>query len=172
MLIWLRRAFFVCGLLVVVPGAHAQTGNELDFFVGEWEVRIVDQDENTIGKAKTSARFIMEGSAIQDDWMNLDPAGNVNFRGTSIRTFVPSTRQWVVHWAMANTPGYTYIDAVWKDGELHGTGTGFDGAGEFQERYRYYDITPRSYSFWLSRSYDGGATWRVNPELRATKVSG
>ena len=151
------------------PGAAAQTGNELDFFVGDWDVTIVDTLENPIAKARTSARFILDGTAIQDDWFSLGPGGQVVFRGTSIRTFVPATRQWVVHWAMANTPGYTYIDARWVDGELHGDGRGFDAAGDFVERYRYYDITGTTYSFALSRSYDGGATWTTQPEIRAVK---
>ena len=71
---------------------------------------------------------------------------------------------------MASTPGYTYIDARWVDGELLGDGRGFDGGGEFVERYRYYDITGTSYSFSLSRSYDGGTTWVDYPEIRAVKV--
>ncbi len=149
-----------------------QAGRELDFFIGDWDVRIVDRNETTIARARTSARFIMDGTAIQDDWTSLDPAGNVVFRGTSIRTYVPATKQWVVHWVMANTPGYTYIDAVWTKGELHGTGTGFDGRGEFQERYRYFDITAESYSFSLERTYDGGETWEPQPQLRAEKIEG
>jgi hypothetical protein len=163
-------------LLVTVAflpvGGTAQTGNELDFFIGTWDVRSVDADGNVVGRARTEARFILDGTTIQDDYYNLDRAGNVVFRGTSLRTFVPATKRWVVHWAMANTPGYTYIDAVWRDGELHGDGRGFDAGGEFVERYRYYDITGRSYSFALSRSYDGGETWQAYPELRAEKTSG
>jgi hypothetical protein len=159
----------VAALTCTAADASAQTGGELDFFIGDWDVTSVDSAGNVVGRARTSARWILDETTIQDDYYGLDPAGNVVFRGTSLRTFDPNTRRWIVHWAMANQPGYTYIDARWEDGELHGDGRGFDGGGEFVERYRYYDITPTSYSFALWRSYDGGETWAAYPEIRARK---
>ena len=169
---WLgpMRAGALALLLAATGGdAAAQTGSELDFFIGEWDLTSVDSAGNVVGRSRTSARWILDGTTIQDDFYGLDPTGAVIFRGTSLRTFVPSTRQWVVHWAMANQPGYTYIDARWIDGELVGDGRGFDAGGDFVERYRYYGITPTSYSFELARSYDGGTSWTAYPEIRALK---
>jgi hypothetical protein len=93
------------------------------------------------------------------------------FRGTTIRTYIPETGRFAVHWAMANLPGFTYIDVEYRDGELHGEGRGFDDQGEFVERYRYFDISDRTYSFEMFRSYDGGATWNQYANLRATKTA-
>ena len=164
-----RAAMLTAALTCVAGTVSAQTGSELDFFVGDWDLTSLDPAGNVVGRARTSARWILDETTIQDDYYGLDPAGNVVFRGTSLRTFDPRTRRWVVHWAMANQPGYTYIDARWEDGELLGDGRGFDGGGEFVERYRYYDITTTSYSFALSRSYDGGESWTAYPETRAVK---
>lgn len=151
---------------------EAQEGaRQLDFFIGEWEATSYDADGNVVGKSRGGARWILDGTLQRHDYLGLDPAGNVVFRGTSLRTWIPSTGRWVVHWVMSNTPGYTYIDSVWKDGELHGTGTGFDAGGEFRERYRYWEITDTTYTFQLSRSYDGGETWQAYPLTRAHKVA-
>jgi len=129
-------------------------------------------DANTgapLYRARTHARPALDGHVIQDDWRALDAAGNVFFRGMSLRSYVPATGRWTIHWSMANTRGHTYLDAEWRDGEIHGTGFGFDGAGQFTERLRYFDITGDSYSFRMERSYDGGATWTKISYLKATR---
>jgi hypothetical protein len=168
-----RFLFFI--LLVVAAGSAASlaaqpSADELDWFLGNWSVDLLGPDGNVVGKARTEARLVMNGTAMMDDWMQLDRAGNVIFRGTSLRTYVPQTNRWAIHWAMANTPGYTYIDAVWTDGELHGDGRGFDAQGEFTEKVRYFDVSASSYTFTMSRSYDDGATWQQLTHMRATKV--
>ena len=156
----------------VLPAA-AQGGqqSDLDFFIGKWEVELLDAGGNVTGQAQTHAYWILDGSAMQDDWRSLDRQGNVVFSGTSVRTFVPATGRWAIHWIPANTAGYTYIDAEWIDGELQSTGAGFDARGAFKERFRYFDITPVSYTFKMERSYDDGATWSPWAHLRATKVT-
>ncbi len=162
-------------LLALPHTAQTQSPGDLDFFFGHWEVTVTSYGPNggsSISKARTHAYPILDGAAQQDDWRSIDRAGNVVFRGSSIRTFVPVTKSWVVHWIMAGTPGYTYIDAEWKEGELLGRGRGFDGGGEFVERYRYHDISDSLYSFELERSYDGGANWRTVARSEATKVAG
>ncbi len=172
----------VCAILfLVLAPAVADEGpaktpppgiEQLAFFIGNWEVELLGPDAKVVGRARTQAYFILDRTAIQDDWRSLDAEGKVTFRGTSIRTFVPATKKWVVHWAMAGTPGYTYIDAEWVEGELRGSGRGFDGRGEFVERYRYYDVTDSSYSFQMERSYDGGESWQKWTEMRARKLDG
>lgn len=153
--------------------ARAQEGaRQLDFFIGQWEATSYDAAGDIVGKSKGGAQWILDGTMQRHDYLDLDPAGNVVFRGTSLRTYLPQTGRWVVHWVMSNTPGYTHIDSVWQDGELHGTGHGFDGGGEFDERYRYWEITDSTYTFQLSRTYDGGATWQTYPLTKAKKVSG
>lgn len=143
----------------------------LDFFIGEWEAVSYGPNGQIVGRSRGGAKWILDGTLQRHDYLGLDPNGNVVFRGTSLRTYIPATGKWVVHWVMANTPGYTYIDTEWRDGELHGTGYGFDGGGEFQERYRYWEITDTSYTFQLERTYDGGETWQTYPLTKATKVA-
>lgn len=167
------RSFAVLAWSVVPAALAAQEGaRQLDFFIGDWEAESYDPNGAVVGRSRGGAKWILDGTLQQHDYLGLDPAGNVVFRGTSIRTYVPSTNSWVVHWVMSNTPGYTYIDSEWVDGELHGRGYGFDDGGEFQERYRYWDITDSTYTFQLSRTYDGGEGWQQYPLTKAWKVSG
>lgn len=153
------------------PPSPSESGlRQLDFFIGQWDVEALDAEgRQIVGRARTEVRYILDGTTMQADYYGLDPTGRTVFRGTTIRTYVPQTGRFVVHWAMANLPGYTYIDVEYRDGELHGKGRGFDTRGDFVERYRYFDLSDQHYSFEMSRSYDGGATWEPLANLRATK---
>lgn len=141
--------------------AAASGMQTVEFFVGRWNIEVRTPDGGTvIGRARTHVRPILDGTALQSDYYGLNPAGRTVFRGTTIRTFVPATGRFAVHWAMAGQPGYTYLDEEYRDGELHAEGGGFDDQGTFRERYRYYDISEASYTFTISRSYDDGETWK------------
>jgi hypothetical protein len=156
--------------LAEAPSQSSLGLRQLDFFIGDWDLESLGADgEQIIGRARTEVRYVLDGTAMQADYYGLDPAGRTVFRGTTFRTYVPQTGRFVVHWAMANQPGYTYIDVEYRDGELLGTGRGFDADGEFLEHYRYFELSAEHYSFEMSRSYDGGATWQPYVHLRATK---
>jgi hypothetical protein len=174
---------FVCLAGLAAPlAAQTQSGgpegvsagmDRVGFFIGEWDIESRSPDgSQVVGRARTEVRYILDGRAMQADYYGLDPLGNTVFRGTTIRTYVPATDRYAVHWSMAELPGYTYIDVEYRDGELHGDGRGFDGQGEFLERYRYFDISDEHYSFEMSRSYDGGTTWQPWANLEATKRAG
>ncbi len=157
--------------MLVTPG-KAQLPKEahrVDFFLGEWEIKVVNQEDKTIGVSRTVGRYILERRAIQSDYFALDKQGRSIFRGTTIRTYVPSSKHWVVHWAMANLNGYTYLQEEWVEGELHASGHGEDGGGKFLERYKYFDISLSSYTFEMERSYDGGKTWKFYNRLYAKR---
>lgn len=172
MLVWgagLLRAQTDGSLKQRHPDAPAETA-QLEFFLGKWEVRGQDQDPNSPPRARTHAYYILDGFMIQADYRALDPAGNVVFRGTSLRTYDPQKGAWSIKWVMANNSGYTDIVARMKDGELVSTGKGVDGGGEFIERYRFYDIRKNSYKFEMERSYDGGKTWRLFSKSAFTRI--
>lgn len=57
----------------------------LSFFIGEWDVQVLGPDGSLAYRAHTHARPILDGHALQDDWRAFDAAGNVVFRGTTLR---------------------------------------------------------------------------------------
>lgn len=127
---------------------------------------------STVGRRATlNVRRILDGAALLDEIRHLDQAGQVNFRGATFRTYLPDRDRWYVLWMMANVDGYSELEAVVVDGEVHTTGRGRDPGGELMERGRYHDISGDGYSFMLERSYDGGNTWiRPFVSFRATRL--
>lgn len=165
-------------LLILSVPALAQ-GQEkglqsLDFFIGEWNLVTIDkQADGTIrkGRAKSSAKYILDGTAVQDNFLQLDQNGKVVFRGTSIRSYNRRTGKFQIVWIMPGIKGLTDISAEWKGDKFVSTGKGYDPSGEFLERFEYYNITEDSYSFRMDRSYDGGKTWIENfGRIEAKKV--
>ncbi|HKJ17790.1 MAG TPA: hypothetical protein VJ984_10600 [Xanthomonadales bacterium] len=169
----------VCLLTVFFPAAADQgdtPGHEqLDFFIGAWnlESESLQQDGSYVTNlARSDVYQSLDGAAIQDDFRLLAEDGQVVFRGTSFRTYVPRTGKWAIKWMMAGEPGMTDITATWTGEELLMEGQGYDGMGEFLEKARYFDITDESYEFVLSRSYDDGETWIENMNrIHATRIS-
>ncbi|SMD32368.1 Protein of unknown function [Reichenbachiella faecimaris] len=147
---------------------------KIDFFIGEWELTTkASRPDGSVmmGKARTKAYYILDQSAIQDDFFALDANDKIVFRGTSIRSFNRQSGKYQIVWVMPGMTGITDISGVMSNGKLVTTGKGYDGNGEFLERFEYYNIEPNSYSFKMDRSYDGGKTWLVNfSSFEAKKV--
>lgn len=134
---------------------------QLDFFIGTWEVRVLNQDPGTPPIGRSHAYYVMDGFAIQDEWRSLGPNGNVTFRGVSLRSYDVVNKNWSITWSMINLSGHTIIEAKMEEGELVSTGKGIDHQGlAFLERYRYYDIHKEGFKFEMERSYDDGTTWQ------------
>lgn len=140
---------------------------QLDFFVGDWEVRDFrgGSDGSTVGRM--AARYVLDGYVLQADYRGLDPDGNVTFRGTSLRFWDPVRGKLLMRWAVANAFEYTLIVGEMVDGELVSTGEGRDSRGsEFIERYRFFEIRDDSFRFEMERSFDGGDTWFRFADIR------
>lgn len=164
----MKRIIFALFILINVSGLFAQNNSglsQINFFIGEWDLTTIDvqPDGNFMrGKARSIVKYILDETAMQDDFISFNRSGEVVFRGTSIRSYNPRTDKFQIVWIMPGIMGITDISAEWKDGRLVSTGKGYDGGGEFLERFEYYDITDDSYSFKMDRSYDGGETWIEN----------
>lgn len=133
-----------------------------DFVLGDWDVDMsVVPEGAAIGpRASMRAYRVLDGTAIVDEWRHYDAAGEaIVFRGAGFRTFIPGAQHWYVLWMMAEVEGYSELTAELVNGEIHTAGSGRDTNGDLVERGRYFDISPRSFSFTLERSYDGGTTW-------------
>lgn len=140
------------------------------FFHGQWDVESLAADGTTVvGRARTEVTPILDEQALKSDYLGLNPNGDVVFRGTTVRTWVPQLQRFAIHWVVAGQADYTYLLEEYRDGDLIAEGHGRDAGGDFLERYRYFDISETTYSFEGERSYDGGTTWNPFAKLRATK---
>ncbi len=161
--------------LTQINVSFAEGIDDLDFFLGEWDITSKDIQPNgqyALSKAKSKAYRFLDGTSIMDEWRSLGPDGEVVFRGGSFRTYVPWAKKWQIVWFMANVTGYTNISANFKDGEIQMTGQGEDPSGQFLERAKYYEITDNGFKFTMDRSYDGGVTW-ISPfnEFEAVRLN-
>jgi hypothetical protein len=144
------------------PQAPPETG-QFAFLVGEWDCRTKfmkpDGSGYSEGQAEWTGYFILDGWAIQDDWVSLGPDGQ-KFYGTNIRSFNPQTGKWDNRWLAAGSLQWKYFVAE-KTGETMVMigGEGKDSLGEFIDRNTFYDINTDRWSWRKDRSYDGGDTW-------------
>lgn len=144
------------------PQAPPET-EQFAFLVGEWNcaTRFMKPDGSgySEGRAKWTGYFILDGWAIQDDWVG-DQANGQKSYGTNIRSFNPQTGKWDNRWLGAGNLQWKYFAAE-KSGEtmVMMGGEGKDNFGDFIDRNTFYDIGPDSWSWRKDRSYDGGETW-------------
>lgn len=134
---------------------------QLAFCIGKWEVRPQSVADTAPPAATMHGYYVLDGFAIQADYRGLNRNGDVVFRGASFRTYDVANKQFSMKWMVANQADYTLITGKMDGKDLVSTGQGRDARGEFQERYRFYEIGEDGYKFKMERSYDGGMTWQV-----------
>ena len=104
--------------------------------------------------------YILDGWAIQDDWVQEQPDGSVS-HGMNIRSFNPETRKWDNRWLSSGNLQWKYFESEKVGATMVMTGGGGkDGQGrEFIDRNTFLEIAGDSWKWRKDRSFDGGETW-------------
>jgi hypothetical protein len=146
------------------------------FLVGEWRcaVRRLQADGTRVAgpEARWTGYWILDGWAIQDDWVAPGPDG-APFRATTIRSFDPAAGRWTVRRLPQGALRWTDASAERVGDTLVLTGApAVDPEGRScLERATFYDIASDSFRWRQDRSYDAGATWiRGVVEVEARRV--
>ncbi len=143
------------------PEAPPETA-QFDFFIGEWEctMKTMRPDGQGYGERKASwtAYYILDGWAIQDEWVSTAGQGGSGF-GTNIRSFNPKTRKWDNRWLSSGSLQWKYFESEMVGDTMVMTGEGVDPRGVFVDRNTFYDIEKDSWKWRKDRSYDGGESW-------------
>jgi hypothetical protein len=155
---------------------HTLAPHDWDWLVGSWRVHHRRLEARLVGSTKWEE---FEGTLV--NWTTMGGAGNVGdnvmerpggtLRGLGIRAFDSDSRQWLVWWLSASTPG---IAPPMHGGFEGGIGT-FFGADTLngkpiKVRVRWSRITRTSAHWEQAFSPDGGATWEVNWTSDFTRV--
>lgn len=156
------------------PEAPPET-EQFAFLVGEWDCHsrfINGEGEYAEGDAKWTGYWILDGMAIQDDWVSAGVPGGRKFHGTNIRSFNPETKHWDARWLANYGLQWSYYKAE-KVGDtmvmIGGDDT--DARGDYIERITFHDIEQDRWSWRRDRSYDGGETWvEGTGYIEATRV--
>ena len=145
------------------PSAPTET-EQFAFMVGEWSctTKGLQQDGTYTapGTAKWKAWFILDGWAIQDEWISNQPSGSV-FKGTNIRSYNPKIGKWECRWLPMGSLQWRHFVAEKVGGTVVMTMVSpeRDASGLYIDRNTFHNISKSSWSWRKDRSYDGGKTW-------------
>lgn len=142
------------------------------WLIGDWDMDAVRHlDDGTTRQSRGEIHFgwILGGRAIQDVWHIPAVQGEPPpLFGTTLRVYDPGIDAWHIIWV--DPVGQNHLRqtgrAEGNDIVQHGT----DAAGT-PVRWRFTEITPRSFHWLGERSPDQGATWRLQVEFFARRKS-
>lgn len=142
-----------------------------DFMIGHWGVEfdLLPEGAPVGRRAIVTVDWLLDRTAILDQWRHLDESGAVNFRGATFRTYLPDKDLWYMLWMTPGIGGFSELYARPAGAEAHTSGKGKDPGGPFQERGRYWAITAQAFSFTLERSYDNGQSFMPFVAFRAAR---
>ncbi|MDH3523875.1 MAG: hypothetical protein OES32_09840 [Acidobacteriota bacterium] len=144
------------------PAAPEETA-QFGFLIGEKRCTTRNmQPDGTYadaGEAEWNGRYILDGWAIEDEWIKTLPDGTV-FRGINIRSFNPETRKWDNRWLATGSLQWKYFEAEQVgDTMVMIGGEGEDFRGPFVDRNTFSEIREGGFDWRKDRSWDGGESW-------------
>jgi hypothetical protein len=154
------------------------------FLVGDWDTRVLAIDEageRHESRGEIHADWVLEGRAIQDVWLTPPrserPAPGAPlpelpvtgaWYGTTLRVYDPALDAWRIQWIDPATRFFAEQIGRAEGPDIVQRG---EGPGGTEMRWRFTEIEPDSF-LWIGEvSADGGATWRVQVEVRATRCA-
>ncbi len=159
--------------LVAASGPFAEYAEKLMLygrFVGSWEIDATWYEQGggrRKGKGEWHFAWILGGRGIQDVLFAARAAPQ-QF-GTTLRCYDAAMDAWHVCWMQPYGGEYVYLLGRQVGERIVQEGVGSDPRR--RERWSFTDITPDSF-LWIGEvSFDGGATWVLEQEMRATRAS-
>jgi len=150
------------------------------WLVGSWNLEVrwyagVDLTGQGV-RGELHAARVLEGRGVQDTWI-MPPrgqragAGPHNMYGTTLRTWDPAIAAWRIAWSNPARNHYEHqIGRRSGEGGKDIVQLGARSTG-VATRWRFTEITPRSFH-WLGDALGpDGATWQLEGEFLATRIS-
>ncbi len=145
-------------------------------FVGAWDLEV---DYRPFGGAPVRGPgechfdWVLDGRAVQDVWIfpsrrahAAAPETPFGFYGTTFRWYDPAIDAWHIHWFAPNRPA-----ALYQIGRAHGPDIVQIGESSgLTRRWRYTEITERSFRWIGDACWDRGATWTLELQMQAKRV--
>ncbi|HET8575680.1 MAG TPA: hypothetical protein VFO18_01180 [Methylomirabilota bacterium] len=163
-------------------GPAADRAGKMDLYgwlVGSWELDVTGYLEDG-SKRRSSGEWhfgwVLEGRAIQDVWIvparsakrEGDPAASSAYYGTTLRVYDPRIDAWHIQWTDPASQTYFTMIGRKRGEDIVQEGNGPDGS---LIRWSFSEMAPKSFRWRGEVSADGGATWRLNVEFVARRVS-
>lgn len=136
------------------------------FLIGDWVFdAIVNRDDGSVhhGEGEIHAVWALDGRAIQDVWIL-----SGIFYGTTLRVFDPALNAWHILW---NDPLKQYYTR--QLGRAHGADIVQEGETDkgVPVRWSFVERGPNSFRWLGEYSLDGRASWRLQADFRARRLS-
>jgi hypothetical protein len=136
------------------------------WLIGDWtmEATLHLGDGNThVGHGEIHFGWVLEGRAIQDVWILPGI-----FHGTTLRVYDPGLDAWHIIWSDPLRQFYARQIGRASGNDIVQEGTDNTGASI---RWRFTETTPESFRWLGELSPDGGATWKLQADFRARRVT-
>ena len=136
------------------------------WLIGRWEFDAVvhtDDGSKHTGRGEIYFGWVLEGRAIQDVWILPGV-----FHGTTLRIYDPGLDAWHILWSDPLRQYYARQIGRARGKDIVQEGSNNEGAAV---RWSFTDITPNSFRWLGERSPDRGATWQLQSEFLARRMS-
>lgn len=149
--------FFLCTILFVAAGSHAQgpkcsdeRSHDFDFWIGTWNVTAGGQFAGT-----NAIEPILNGCVLQENWSGVSGSA-----GSSFNFYNPITKKWHQFWVWRN--GTTLeLEGGYADGQMMLEGESKTKEGKtVGNRITWYDNSDGTVRQHWQTSTDGGSTWK------------
>ena len=154
------------------PDAPPET-ELLGRLAGVWDIEQENRNQDgswrEAGQAEWRWYYILDGHAIQDDWIkppSSDTTAAKRSFGTNIRIYNADTRQWEMSWIDSNNRKTSTFTAVNRDGNVIMSG---ENAAGRKIRNTFLNIRENSFEWVQEWTFDDGESWVPVSRIRGTR---
>lgn len=154
---------------LISPGPAADRAEQMKLYgwlIGDWEFdATVHKDDGTTHTGRGEIHFVwaLDGRAIIDVWILPGV-----FYGSTLRVYDPGIDAWHIYWSDPLKQLYTRQIGRAQGRDIVQEG---DMGGGLRMRWSFSEITPNAFRWRGERSLDNGASWHLQADFRARRVS-
>ncbi len=152
------------------PDAPSET-ELLGQLIGTWDAeQTILNSDGTWGEPKNSKwkwYYILDGHAIQDDWITLDSLNNESIVGTNIRIFNPDENKWYMAWIDKTNRRLATFTALNENGIVKMNGTNAKGR---HIKNTFYNFSESEFDWQQEWTFDEGKSWVIVTKIHCARL--
>lgn len=110
--------------------------------------------------------YILDGHAIQDDWISIDSLNRKKAVGTNIRIYNPEDKLWYMAWIDKNHRRLAIFTAISDNGDVIMDGTNSNGR---HIHNIFYNIKNETFDWKQEWTFDEGKSWVEVARIHCTR---
>jgi Protein of unknown function (DUF1579) len=136
----------------------AQQQQQLDFWVGEWELTWPSSKPMEVQHGSNSVRRVLDGCVVEENFSGGD---DMHLRGRSLSIFDTRSGKWKQTW-VDNEGAYLDFVGTFTDGQMTlGREITLPDGSRNQQRMVFKNISKNEFDWSWEASKDGGKSWTV-----------